>query len=66
MHHTLIDNAEDLDVVTPLYNLLNYCKNYRKAAGSLFNYYRDEQNSGPEGNINYSIKNAKSCRKIKR
>ena len=25
-----IDNAEDLDVVMPMYNLLKYCKNYRK------------------------------------
>ena len=39
---TLIDNAEDLDVVTPKYNLLEYSKNYRKTTGSLRNYYRDE------------------------
>ena len=26
-----IDNAEDLDVVMPMYNLLEYSKNYRKA-----------------------------------
>ena len=25
-----IDNAEDLDVVTPMYNLLEYSKNYKK------------------------------------
>ena len=25
-----IDNAEDLDVVMPIYNLLEYSKNYRK------------------------------------
>ena len=37
-----IDNAEDLDVVMPMYNLLEYSKNYRKTAGSLWNYYRDE------------------------
>ena len=30
-----IDKAEDLDVVMPMYNLLDYSKNYRKAAGSL-------------------------------
>ena len=34
-----IDNAEDLDVVMPMYNLLEYSK---KTAGSLWNYYRDE------------------------
>ena len=37
-----IDNTEDLDVVMPMYNLLEYSKNYRKTAGSLWNYYRDE------------------------
>ena len=39
---TKIDNAEDLDVAMPMYNLLEYCKNYRKTTGSLWNYYRDE------------------------
>ena len=37
-----IDNAEDLDVVMPMYNLLEYSKNYRKTTGSLWNYYRDQ------------------------
>ena len=37
-----IDNAEDLDVVMPMYNLLEYNKNYRKTTGSLWNYFRDE------------------------
>ena len=37
-----IDNAEDLDVVMSMYNLLEYSKNYRKTTGSLWNYYRDE------------------------
>ena len=36
------DNTEDLDVVMPMYNLLEYSKNYRKTTGSLWNYYRDE------------------------
>ena len=37
-----MDNTEDIDVVMPIYNLLEYSKNYRKATGSLWNYYRDE------------------------
>ena len=37
-----IDNAEYLNVVMPMYNLLEYSENYRKATGSLPNYYRDE------------------------
>ena len=37
-----IDNAEDLDVAIPMYNLLEYSKNYKKTTGSFWNYYRDE------------------------
>ena len=37
-----IDNVEKLDVVMPMYNLLEYSKNYGKTTGSLWNYYRDE------------------------
>ena len=37
-----INNADDLDVVTTMYNLLEYSKNYRKTTGSLGYYYRDE------------------------
>ena len=37
-----IDNTEDLDVVMPMYNLLEHSKNYRKATGSLWIYYREE------------------------
>ena len=37
-----IDNAEDLDVVVPMYSLTGYSNNYRKTTGSLWNYYKDE------------------------
>ena len=63
INNTLIDNAEDLDILNPMYNLIEYSKNYRKTTGSLWNYYRDEPNSGLGGannNINYSIKDSKS------
>ena len=43
-NNALIDNAEDLNVAMPMYNLLKYNKNYRKTAGSLWNYYKDESN----------------------
>ena len=38
----LIEDADDLDIVMSMYNLLKYSKNYRKTIGSLYNYYRDE------------------------
>ena len=63
INNTLIDNAEDLDIVMSMYNLTEYIKNYRKTTRSLWNYYRDEPNSGAGGennNVNYSVKNSKS------
>ena len=41
INNTLIENAEDLDIVMPMYNFLEYSKNYIKTTGSLWNYYRD-------------------------
>ena len=48
----LIEDADDLDIVMPMYNLLEYSKNYRKTIGSLYNYYRDEL-SNDNDNINF-------------
>ena len=60
----LVENAEDLDIVIPNYNLLEYSKNYEKTSGSLFNYYRDEPKDHTIGDgdnvINISIRNSKS------
>ena len=52
----LDENAEELDIAMPMYNLLKYSKNYSKTSGSLWNYYRDEltddtnDNNGPNKN----------------
>ena len=62
INNTLTDNAEDLDIVMPTYNLLKYSKNYKTTTGNFWNYYRDEPNSGIGGennNVNYSIKDPK-------
>ena len=59
INNILIDNAENLNVVMPTYNLIEYTKNYSKTSGSLWNYLRDEPKSGTEGNIYYSIKGSK-------
>ena len=44
-----------------MYILIEYSRNYSKTTGSLWNYYRDEPNSGEVGNTNY-----KYYRKIRR
>ena len=38
--------------------MFRYCNAY--VQWSLWNYYRDEANSGAEGNINYSTEDSKS------
>ena len=54
---TLIENPEDLDIVMPMYKLLEYSKNYSKSSCSLWNYYRDEladetnDNNDPNKNV---------------
>ena len=60
IHYAIIDNAEDLHIVMPMYNLILYRKNYSKTKGSQWNYYRDEPHSGAVGVINYSITGSKS------
>ena len=48
----LIEDADDLDIVMPMYNLLEYGKNYRKTIGSLYNSYRDELGGNTNNNDN--------------
>ena len=55
----LIENVNDLDVVMPMYNLLEYSENYRKTTGSLYKYYRDELDDDADFN-NYLNNNVVS------
>ena len=63
MHHlliitkideTTIDDSEDLDLVMPLYNLIEYSSNYSEKARSLWFYFKDEAN-------NFDVDNANNC-----
>ena len=58
----LVENAEDLDIVTLMYNLLKYSKNYSKTSASLWSYYRDELPDGTKDNNdpNKNVINSKS------
>ena len=44
INNTEIDNAKDIDIVMPMYNLIEYSDNYSKASGSIWQYYKDEPN----------------------
>ena len=37
-----IDNAKDIDIVIPMYDLIEYSDNYSKTSGSLWQYYKDD------------------------
>ena len=42
INNTQVDNAKDIDIVMPMYNLIEYSDNYTKTSGSLWQYYRDQ------------------------
>ena len=44
INNTDIDNAKDIDIVMPMYNLINYSDNYAKTSGSLYQHYKDYPN----------------------
>ena len=43
-NNTQIDNCKDIDIIMPMYNLIEYSDNHSKTSGSLWQYYRDEPN----------------------
>ena len=44
INNTQVDNAKDIDIIMPMYNLIEYSNNYAKTTGSLWQYFRDEPN----------------------
>ena len=58
INSTLIDNAEDLDIVMSMYNLLEYSHSYFMTSGSLWKYFRDEiDNVDDNASDDKSLKN---------
>ena len=45
INNTDIYNAQDIDIVMPMYNLIEYSDNYSKTLGSLWQYYKDDQDN---------------------
>ena len=41
INNTQIDKAKDIDIVMPMYNLIEYSDNYSKTTGSLWQYCKD-------------------------
>ena len=53
---TEIDNAQDIDIVMPMNNLLEYSDNYSKTSGSLWQYYKVEPNDNLAGSKSFKFK----------
>ena len=51
INNTQIDNAKDIYLVMLMYNLMEYSNNYTKTSGSLWQYYRDKNDSTDAGTI---------------
>ena len=41
INNTQVDNAKDIDIVMPVYDLIEYSDNYSKTSGSLWQYLED-------------------------
>ena len=51
INNAQIDNAEYIDIVMPMYNLIEYSDNYSKTSGSLWQYCKEIPAVNNEGNI---------------
>ena len=56
INNTQVDNAKDIDIVMPMYNLMEYSGNYAKTSGSLWQYYRDEPNNNLANSESFKFK----------
>ena len=56
INNTQVDNAEDIDIVMPMYTLIEYSDNYSKTTGSLWQYFRDEPDDDLEDSESFKSK----------
>ena len=58
INNTEIDNAHDIDIVMPMYNLIEYSDNYTKTSGRLWQYYKDilNDNLARSESFKYKVK----------
>ena len=56
INNTQIDNAKDIDIVMPMYNLIEFSDNYSKTSQSLWQYNRDQPNDNLESSESFKSK----------
>ena len=56
-----VETAENLDIIMPMYNLIEYSDNYSDSSGSLWQFKRDESPMNDDGNpLNVALDNSTS------
>ena len=56
INNTQVGNAKDIDIVMPMYNLIEYSDNYAQTTGSLWQYFRDEPDDDIENSESFKSK----------
>ena len=56
INNTDIDNAHNIDIVMPMYSLIEYSDNYSKTSGSLWQYYKDDPNDNTANSESFKSK----------
>ena len=53
INNTQIDSATNIDIVMPMYNVIEYSDNYSKTSGSLLQYCKDIPTVNNNGNVGH-------------
>ena len=56
INNTKINYAQDIDIVMPMYNLIEYSDNYSKTSTSLWQYTKDEPNDNLANSESFKFK----------
>ena len=56
IYNTKVGNAKDIDIVMPIYNLIEYSDNYAKTTGSLLQHFTDEPDDDIEDSDSFKSK----------
>ena len=56
INNTQVGNAKDIDIVMPMYNLIEYSDNFAKTTGSLWQCFRDEPDDNIEDSESFKSK----------
>ena len=56
INNTDVDNAQDINTVMPMYNLIEYGNNYSKTSGRLWQYYKNDPNNNIADSESFKFK----------